>query len=170
MAQAKGVLPRGEDKEVLCKNPMMCGYFIAVTIDAALDRAAAEAWLTRVQEQIDRLVERLPRKRGQEKGDKVAAVAVGFSRGFFTVGDQPRFEPPVEPPAGFAPDAVDSLPNTDGPLAGVAAVDGDVLFYVASVFEARVNEFIAALDAMSEVTAITFDRGYQRIDGSEPFG
>jgi Dyp-type peroxidase family len=39
-----------------------------------------------------------------------------------------------------------------------------------SVIEARVNAFLSALDAMPEVASITFDRGYQRIDGSEPFG
>jgi Dyp-type peroxidase family len=62
------------------------------------------------------------------------------------------------------------MPNSIPPLSNVAPVDGDVLFYVASVFEARVNEFISALDEMPEVASITFDRGYQRTDESEPFG
>jgi Dyp-type peroxidase family len=170
MAQAKGILPRGEDKTVLYKNPMMCGYFIAVRIDPSMNRAAAETWLARVGDEIDKLVARLPRKRGQEKGDKVAAVALGFAPTFFTLAGQPRFEPAVEPPAAFATDAPEPMPHAGEPLSSVAPVDGDVLFYVASVFEARVNEFISALAGMPEVSSITFDRGYQRVDEREPFG
>jgi Dyp-type peroxidase family len=62
------------------------------------------------------------------------------------------------------------MPNAVAPLSGVTPVEADTLFYVASVFEARVNEFIAALDAMPEITSLSFDRGYQRLDGTEPFG
>jgi Dyp-type peroxidase family len=169
MAQAKGILPRGEEGEVY-SNPRACGYFIAVKLDPALNRETAEAWLERVSAEVDKLVARLEPKRGQEKGDKVAAVAVGLAPSFFASGGQPRFDAALEPPAAFAPDAAEFLPNTVPPLSGVALVDADVLFYVASVFEARVNEFITALDAMPEITSITFDRGYQRTDETEPFG
>jgi Dyp-type peroxidase family len=169
MAQAKGVLPRGEEDEVY-SNPRACGYFIAVRLDPALGRETAEDWLGRVGEAVDALVERLPTRRGQERGDKVAAVAVGLASRFFTADGQSRFDPPLEPPAAFSPDDPHAMPSSSPPLANVTTVDADVFFYVVSVFEARVNEFISALDAMPEVGSIIFDRGYQRIDGTEPFG
>jgi deferrochelatase/peroxidase EfeB len=51
------------------------------------------------------------------------------------------------------------------------AVQGQIFFYVASVFEARVNAFISALASMRpDVVSVAFDRGYQRLDGTEPFG
>jgi len=181
MAQSKGVLPRGEDKDVLYKNPQTCGYFIGVKLDPVMDRARLEAWFGQVDALIAQLVDRLPPKQGQEKGDKVAAVAVGLAPSFFSLNGQPRFDPPIELPAGFRPsvpnaaagqpDVPNPLPNATAPLAGVAVVDADVLFYVASVFEARVNEFVSRLVTLRpDVAAVTLDRGYQRIDGTEPFG
>jgi Dyp-type peroxidase family len=179
MAQAKGVLPRGDDKDVLYKNPRTCGYFIGVKLDPALDRARLEVWLSRADAAIAGLVERLPRDGNQEKGDKVAAVAVGLAPSFFLRDGQPRFDPPVPPPAAFRaaiPNAVagqPDLPNplpASGPLAQAPTIDADVMFYVASVFEARVNAFISELAAGDEAQALTLERGYQRTDGTEPFG
>lgn len=61
--------------------------------------------------------------------------------------------------------------RTPGPLAAVPALDADVLFYVASVFEARVNEFVSSLAATRpEIQTIVLERGYQRLDETEPFG
>jgi Dyp-type peroxidase family len=169
--QAKGILPRRDDKEVLYKNPQTCGYFASVKLDSAIDRPRAEAWLGEVGRLVDELVERLPAKRGQEKGDKVAAVAVGLAPSFFILNGQPRFDPPLEPPAAFAIEAAESMPNRSGVLASTALLDSDVFFYIASVFEARVNAFLSALAAMRpDVASLTFDRGYQRLDGTEPFG
>lgn len=169
MAQAKGILPRRDDREVLYKNPQTCGYFVAVKLDPAIDRTRAEAWLGAVSGLVDELVERLPPERGEEKGRKVAAVAVGLAPSFFTTGGASRFNPPVEPPAAFATDV--PLPSAAPPLANVPLVDADVLFYIASVFEARVNAFISKLAQMRpEVQAIWLERGYQRVDGTEPFG
>ena len=169
MAQAKGILPRSEDREVLYKNPQTCGYFVAVKLDPALDRPRAEAWLNGVSGLVDQLVTRLPVQEGEEEGRKVAAVAIGFAPSFFTAAGNPRFDPPVEPPSGFAPGV--PLPNATGPLAAVPALDADVLFYVASVFEARVNAFISGLAEMRpDVQAIFLERGYQRLDETEPFG
>src|SRR6266550_3872431 len=101
MAQAKGILPRRDDREVLYKNPQTCGYFVAVKLDPAIDRPRAEAWLGVVSGLVDELVERLPAERGEEKGRKVAAVAVGLAPSFFTTGGAPRFNPPVEPPTAI---------------------------------------------------------------------
>lgn len=169
MAQAKGILPRRDDREVLYKSPQTCGYFVAVKLDPGIDRARAEAWLGGVSGLVDELVARLPPGEGEEKGRKVAAVAVGLAPSFFTSGGEARFDPPVEPPAAFAPDV--PLPNATPPLAGVPAVDADVLFYVASVFEARVNAFVSRLAEMRpDVQAIWLERGYQRLDETEPFG
>jgi Dyp-type peroxidase family len=181
MTQAKGVLPRGEDREVLYKNPQTCGYFIGVKLDQAIDRSRIEAWFAQVDRLVAQLVERLPATKGQEKGDKVAAVAVGLAPSFFTLNGAPRFSPAIEPPAAFRatvpssvsgqPDLPNPLPNATASLAGVAVVDSDLLFYVASVYEARVNQFVSRLAALRpDVQAVTLDRGYQRIDGTEPFG
>jgi Dyp-type peroxidase family len=169
VAQAKGILPRRDDREVLYKNPKTCGYFVAVKLDTAIDRARAQAWLEAVSRLVDELVARLAPEHGDDKGAKVAAVAVGFAPGFFTVGGAPRFDAPVEPPSGFTPGV--PLPNATPPLANVPAVDADVLFYVASVFEARVNAFVSRLAEMRpDVQAIWLERGYQRLDETEPFG
>jgi len=169
VAQAKGILPRRDDREVLYKNPQTCGYFVSVKLDPAIDRARAEAWLAAVSRLVDELVARLPPEEGEEKGRKVAAVAVGLAPSFFTSGGAPRFDPAVEPPDGFAPGV--PLPNGTAPLASVPLVDADVLFYVASVFEARVNGFVSGLAEMRpDVQAIWLERGYQRLDETEPFG
>jgi deferrochelatase/peroxidase EfeB len=99
----------------------------------------------------------------------VASLAVGLAPRFFATEGAPRFSPAVEPPAGFdfgAPAAAQSPA-----LAGVAPADVDVMFYGASLFEARVNAFASKLAEMRpDVVAITLDRGYQRLDESEPFG
>jgi Dyp-type peroxidase family len=169
VAQAKGILPRRDDREVLYKNPQTCGYFIAVKLDPPIDRARAEAWLGSVSALVDELVARLPREEGEEKGRKVAAVAVGLAPSFFTTAGAPRFDPPLEPPVAFVPGV--PLPNATPPLAAVPLVDADILFYVASVFEARVNAFVSSLaELRPDVQAIWLERGYQRLDETEPFG
>jgi hypothetical protein len=93
MAQAKGILPRRDDREVLYKNPQTCGYFVAVKLDPAIDRTRAEAWLGAVSGLVDELVERLPPERGEEKGRKVAAVA-GRARAEFL---HDRWRAPLQP-------------------------------------------------------------------------
>jgi len=169
MAQAKGILPRRDDREVLYRNPQMCGYFVAVKLDPTIDRPRTEAWLNRVSGLVDELVARLPVEEGEEEGRKVAAVAVGLAPSFFTTDGAARFDPPVDPPAAFSPGVL--LPNATPPLAKVPLFDADVLFYVASVFEARVNAFVSKLAEMRPDTqAIWIERGYQRLDDTEPFG
>lgn len=169
MARAKGVLPRGDDREVLYRNPKMCGYFVGVKLDPALDRPAAEAWLTALSALVDELVAREEPQPGEEKGAKVAAVAVGLAPSFFRTSAGPRFDPPVEPPAAF--DAGATLPNAVPPLRDLPLVDADVLLYVASVYEARVNAFVTSLAAMRPaVVGVHLERGYQRTDDTEPFG
>jgi Dyp-type peroxidase family len=171
MGQAKGVLPRGSDREVLYKNPRTCGYFIAAKLDPTIDRPRAEALFGRIDALVNALVERLPPEHGEEKGEKVAAVAVGLAPTFFTLNGTARFSPPLEPPAGFADAVTRPLPNQAPALAGVPLVDGELFFYVASTFEARVNAFAAQLAAMKpDIVAIFVDRGFQRLDGTEPFG
>jgi hypothetical protein len=56
VAQAKGILPRGNDKDVLYKSPKTCGYFVTVKLDPAIDRSRAEAWLAQVSALVDQLV------------------------------------------------------------------------------------------------------------------
>jgi hypothetical protein len=65
----------------------------------------------------------------------------------------------------FAPDML--LPNATPPLSNVPLIEAEVLFYIASVFEARVNAFVSTLAQMRpDVQAIWLERGYQRLDGT----
>lgn len=165
MPQAKGVLPRRDDREVLYKNPQTCGYFVAVRLNPGMDRAALEAWLDRTSGLVDALVAREPAAAGQDKGRKVATVAVGLAPRFFALPGAAG----AEPPASFAPGM--PLPTASGPLSQAPALDADALFYVASVQEARVHEFVTALAAPGAgVVASRMERGYQRVDETEPFG
>ena len=98
MAQAKGILPLGDDRAVLYKSPRACGYFIAVKLNPALDRPSMVALLEKISTLVDALVARAtaadkadPSAAGgtANAGDKVAAVAVGFAPTFFM--EFPRF-------------------------------------------------------------------------------
>jgi Dyp-type peroxidase family len=169
VAQAKGILPRGDDKDVLYKSPRACGYFISVKLDPAIDRARTEAFLASLSALIDELVARLPAAQGQAKGEKIAAVAVGLSPSFFV--RTAAFDPPVRPPSAFDGQPNKPLPNASMPLSAASAIEADMMLYVVSTYEARVNVFLTKLDALrSDVQALTIDRGYQREDGTEPFG
>jgi Dyp-type peroxidase family len=175
MTQAKGVLPKhDEDTRTLFANPKTCGYFVGVTLRPDLDRAGVQEWLRTTTRLVDELVARLPAARGQAEGDKVAAVAVGLAPSFFTTNGAPRFNPPITSPAGFElGTAEDQNPMVwDAPsLETTARITADILFYVVSVFEARVARFVEQLEATApDVVAMTIDRGYQRLDGDEPFG
>jgi len=175
MSQAKGVLPKKhrEDTRTLFANPKACGYFIGVTLRPDLDRVGAQEWLKAVGGHVDELVARLPAKRREAEGEKVAAVAVGFSPSFFRAGNVPRFDPPIEEPAGFdrgTPEDQNFMLWDSPSLSPVPRMADDVLFYVVSVFEARVARFIEAIRSTPEVVAMGVDRGYQRVDGDEAFG
>jgi Dyp-type peroxidase family len=53
----------------------------------------------------------------------------------------------------------------------MAPLDADVMSYIASVYEARVNAFIAGLAGLKpDVQQVRLERGYQRINDSEHFG
>jgi Dyp-type peroxidase family len=167
MAQAKGILPtRGDDREVLYKNPRMNGYFIGVRLAPASEPDQLQHWIAQAGAAIDALVEREPVQRpagagGLEKGEKLASAAVGLAPSFFDRLEQAGHT--LERPVGFV-----HVPAR-GWLPGVATQSFDVLFYVAAVAEARVNDFVAAL-ASPLVLAVGLERGYQRPDETEPFG
>lgn len=163
MSEAKGILPVGEDRPVLT-SPQTCGYFIGLRLQDGIDRQQAEAWLTAVDGMVGQLVE--PPADAEQAGAKVAAVAVGFGPAFFERAS--GFDPPLEPPAGFADGA--PAPQAIGPLAGVPPMSADALFYVASMYEALVYSFASALSGSQGVSDIWIERGYQRTDGTEPFG
>jgi Dyp-type peroxidase family len=169
MAQAKGILPRGEDRDVLYNSPRACGYFIAVKLDPAIDRPRTETFLTSLSKLVDELVARAPTQAGAAKGEKIAAVAVGFSPTFFTRAA--AFQPPVMTPSAFDANPNKPLPSAIAPLSAVQAIDADLMLYVVSTYEARVNAFVAKLNALKpDVQSLMIDRGYQREDGTEPFG
>lgn len=164
MVQAKGVLPnKADDREVLYKNPQTCGYFIGVTLNP-LSEGDLQLWLKQVDAAIVRLVERESPTESLPQGRKVASVATGFAPSFFD--KLANAGPALERPAGFLPEAA---PPTDG-FAGLPASPFDALFYVATVMEARVNEFLSAVMSHPLVQAISLERGYQRQDDTEPFG
>ncbi|MFL6137380.1 MAG: Dyp-type peroxidase [Frankiaceae bacterium] len=160
MTQAKGILPVGEDRKVLYKNPRMAGYFVGVRLSDAAQPGMQEL-LDSVSQLVDLLVAReTSSESSSRKGTKVAAVAVGFGPRFFTLAG-------ITPPASFASGA---LPNATPPLSTATSMDADVMFYIASVYEARVNAFLTGLARLPNIQAITLERGYQRLDGTEPFG
>lgn len=165
MAQAKGVLPtKGDDREVLYRNPQTCGYFVGVRLVPDATRDQALAWLATVSTAIDTLVTRTPPDDEYPRGRKVAAVAAGFAARFFGRLNAPAST--IDTPVGLTPDAQPS----QGLFPGIAALDVDALFYIASVNETRVKEFMSAVAESSVVDAVTLERGYQRSDETEPFG
>lgn len=97
MSEAKGVLPVGDYRPVLT-SPQTCGYFIAIRLQDGMDRSQVEEWLTAVDGMISQLVE--PPSKGEQPPMKVAAVAVGLGPAFFNKTG--AFDPPLEPPVGFA--------------------------------------------------------------------
>ena len=175
MVQAKGVLPKhDEDTRTLFANPKTCGYFVSVSLRRDLGRAAAQEWLQTATRLVDELVVRLPAERGTLEGEKVAAVAVGLGPSFFEMDGAPRFEPAIAIPAGFesgTPEDPNPIVWDSAALSAVPRMAADVMFYVVSVFEARVARFVEGLSATApDVVAMAIDRGYQRLEGDEPFG
>jgi Dyp-type peroxidase family len=141
-------------------DPRSCGYFVSITVDPDLDREGAQTLLTSVRSAVDKFVAPIP-----ETGERVAAVAVGFGPSFFVRAGVPRFDPPLQTPAAFAPDA-GPLPTIPG-----QALGADLLFYLITSVEARSSTILADLWALRPaVQAIEVERGYQRTDGTEPFG
>jgi Dyp-type peroxidase family len=169
VTQAKGILPRGDDRDVLYKSPRACGYFVSVKLDPTIDRARTDAFLKTLSGLVDQLVARGPAPNAGTKGEKIAAVAIGISQAFFARAA--AFEPAVKPPAAFDGNPNKPLPNAAPPLSAVPLIDADLMLYVVSTFEARVNAFASKLNALRpDVQTLTIDRGYQREDGTEPFG
>ena len=69
MAQAKGVLPsKGDDREVLYKNPHTCGYFIAVRLRRDVTSGQLQEWLVGLDAAVDALVIRAEPEEGESKG------------------------------------------------------------------------------------------------------
>lgn len=165
MAQAKGVLPsKKDDREVLYKNPRTCGYFIPIRLRPDTSAGQIQAWFSSLDQAIDTLVQRAEPTSGKEKGEKFASVAVGLAPSFFD-----RLEGagiPLERPAGFTSEA--APPSSR--FGGAPELSADMLFYVASVMEFRVEQFLRDLTSSSVVEVLGLERGYQRLDESKPFG
>jgi hypothetical protein len=89
-------------------DPRSSGYFVSVTVDPELNRAGAQTRLRELSSVVDRFVAPIP-----EIGERVAAVGVGLGPRFFVHAGAPRFDPPLQTPAAFAPDA-SPLPNVPG--------------------------------------------------------
>lgn len=165
MAQAKGVLPtKGDDREVLYRNPAMHGFFVGIRLTGAASPGDIQAWLPTVDSAIETLVVRGAPTEDVPKGVKQASVAVGLAASFFdklNVADEL-----VERPVGFnayiVPDG--------GWFGSVPLLAVDVLFYVATVDEARALEFVDQIAASSLVESVSLERGHQRRDETEHFG
>ena len=163
MPQAQGVLPKGDDREVLYKNPAMAGFFVGATLrpDAAPD--LIQQWIGVVNAAVDTLVARSEAS-GADKPVRVATVAVGLGERFFallnTAGERCQvpvgLRPEARPATGFTPAGLPPQP--------------DVLFYIASTQEARVAEFMQAISGPEVIAGLALERGHQRPDETEPFG
>ncbi|MDI6911241.1 Dyp-type peroxidase [Nocardioides sp.] len=165
MAQAKGVLPSKEDdREVLYKNPQTCGYFVAIRLRPDITAEQVQGWLASLDQAVDALVVREEPIGGESKGRKLASVAVGFAPSFFD--RLSALGIPLERPAGFTPEA--SPPTAR--FGGAPEMPADALLYVASVMEFRVEELLRALMATPVIESVGLERGYQRVDETEPFG
>lgn len=158
MAQAKGILPRHGETDVM-RDKRSNGYFLDVTLRQELDRAAAIAWLADLQRMVDELVAPAPGHPERRAG----AVAIGLSRSFFFRSDGAvRFAEPFQIPGAFRHGLMAALPGD--PLTG------DLLLYGITPYEAKANAFISEIGAHSAVATVRLLRGYQRIDDTEPFG
>lgn len=168
MAQAKGVLPRREDREVLYANPQTSGYFVGIRLTSPASEQLIE-WLGTVDAAIDQLVARVPAFAPREsgKGDKIASVAVGLGVRFFDLlnaGASPERQ--IEVPVGLRAETA--------PAAGWFGVipqnDADVMLYIAATRESRVHEFLTAVAGSPIIESIVLDRAHQRPDETEVFG
>jgi len=154
MTQARGVLPHRHDK--VMANPMAQGAIITATLAPGLARDAVQAWLGKVEQGIATLrAERTP------EGDRVATVATGFSPSFFLAGGAPRFEG-LQTPVGLT-----RLPA----VLSAAPVAADAVFYLVSLSEGVTARFLHLLwGTRPELQTLQVERGYARLDGTEPFG
>lgn len=153
MAQARGVLPHRQDK--VMANPLATGVIATVTLRPDIDSAAVQAWLGQVEQAIEIL------RHPDEDGDRVATVATGVAPSFFTVNGTERF-PGLAAPIGFS--RLPAVPSS-------APVTADVVFYIVSLSEAVTARFLHALwQTRPDVSGIQVERGFQRLDETEPFG
>jgi Dyp-type peroxidase family len=165
VAQAKGVLPNKEDdREVLYKNPRTCGYFIPIRVRPEVTPEQFQNWLSTLDQAVDALVARDKPKGDKAKGEKLASVAVGLAPTFFD--RLVAFGVELERPAGFTPEAAPPTARF-GPAPELSA---DVMFYVAAVMEFRVEALMRYLTASPAIEVLGLERGYQRVDETEPFG
>ena len=154
MAWARGVLPHRQDK--VMTNPVAQGSVVTVTLRPDVDRDAAQAWLGRAEQGIAEL-----RDARSATGDRVATIATGFGPSFFTVNGTERFFGVVAP-AGFA-----HMPAVPSAI----SITADVVFYIMSTAEGVTARFLHLLwDTRPDVVSVTVERGYHRLDGTEPFG
>jgi Dyp-type peroxidase family len=153
LRKARGVLPFDKHDPVM-KNPDAVGNFVFVTLRADADQPTVRHWFEVVDSAISDL------RAQQREGKRVATVATGFAPAFFSTGGAPRF-----PDLSLAPAGLTAPPS----VAGSTPVVGDVVFYVLSVSEGVTARFLTAISG-DPVAALSLERGYQRLDGTEPFG
>jgi deferrochelatase/peroxidase EfeB len=154
---ARGVVPHQPQDPVL-KAPYAHGGILFATLRPGLDIPSLEAWLTKIEAQIQTLRGSL-----NKEGNRVATVAVGFAPSFFIVPDTgtPRF-PEVLPPAGFT-----VLPSM--PLG--SPVSADVAFYLVATAEAELARFITGVASTApDVLTLEFEQGYKSFPDREAFG
>ena len=161
LRQARGVLPY-PSKDPVMANPTATGVYAFLTLRPDADEPAIRDFLQAVQGATDEL-----RTAVDADQRRVATVATGFSSTFFAGPAGQRFPNLSAAPAGFG-----RLPVVDASTGSPSStpVAADVLCYLVSTSEGVTARFLGQVAGHPAVAGLMLERGYQRLDGSEPFG
>jgi deferrochelatase/peroxidase EfeB len=154
MSDAKGVLPDSVIRDYRANAAL-------VFVDLAdLDQQGLEAWLKEATKAVSDFADDR-----DEEGNRISSVATGFGPSFFGAPGSPRFAlDPGKIPVGFT-EPIDLAPAEQLP-------QHDVLFYVMTLSESALVEFLQALEGTRPLglAKLTIERGFQRRDKRELFG
>lgn len=155
MSKAKGVLP-----DIVIRDFRANAALVFVDLKTDLDQPGLQAWL----KEATKIVSSLADDRDSE-GNRISSVATGFGPSFFGSPGAPRFGlDPEKIPADFR-EPINLAPAEQLP-------QHDVVFYVMTLSEAALAEFLQALERTRALglAKLTVERGFQRRDKRELFG
>lgn len=155
MSRAKGVLP-----DIVIRDFRANAALVFVDLKQDIDQQGLQAWLKEATKVVSVFADDR-----DEEGKRVSSVATGFGPSFFGSPASPRFGlDPAKIPVGFT-EAVNLAPAEEQP-------QHDVVFYVMTLSEAALVEFLQALERTRPLglAKLTVERGFQRRDKRELFG